>query len=176
MTYKVGDKLRCVNNDDREGELTVGSVYEIFEFAIADGFASIINDRGFKFGYALERFEKIPDGPQVGSTVYVYIAANDEELEGKLTWVDPGDRMCLVTFDTPTACGEYYQWFMPDSVRTEPSQHPKVIVPLPISGDYICLTRDKPYYVSFQTPSTDSFEIAKVEIPSLIDALKEVIK
>ena len=58
--FKVGDKVRCINNVGKENDLTIGDVYEIINVE----FTSNLNEyfvylKNQTSGYAASRFEKV---------------------------------------------------------------------------------------------------------------------
>lgn len=55
-TFKVGDRVVCVNNDGIPRALTLGKTYEISRTTAADDFM-LINDLGYEAPYLLKRFK-----------------------------------------------------------------------------------------------------------------------
>jgi hypothetical protein len=52
---KVGDKVKCIDNIDRESELTLGREYEIASVSAGGNMCSV---KGIDITYATNRFEK----------------------------------------------------------------------------------------------------------------------
>lgn len=63
--FKIGDKVRCINNMDRTGMLEIGKLYEItrteYNQIMNEQFLYLKND---SLGYAASRFEKAADSSE----------------------------------------------------------------------------------------------------------------
>ena len=60
--FKVGDKIRCVDNSYWSEDLTKGKVYVVVEEATKQDFVRIVSDRTLHVGgYSVERFELVQE-------------------------------------------------------------------------------------------------------------------
>jgi hypothetical protein len=71
--FKVGDKVRCIRNDDGYGRrLTVGKEYRVIEISGSKECIFVMGDNGFQCGPYADRFELVTE--QAEPVVYqVYV-------------------------------------------------------------------------------------------------------
>lgn len=63
MSFKIGDKVRCVSRFEHPGQrihrLTIGDIYTVTWVGPGGGAVRVINDIGIKSVYRAHRFEPI---------------------------------------------------------------------------------------------------------------------
>lgn len=59
--FKVGDKVKCVDNSDFPRRLSFGKVYDVVELSESMQYVRILDDTGEKSGYNVSRFELVKE-------------------------------------------------------------------------------------------------------------------